>query len=39
MSVSTMEKELSRLIKQANTRQLCLFLRILRSIVGKGAKA
>ena len=39
MSVSTMEKEIFQLAKQPNTRQLGLFLRILRSIVGKGAKA
>lgn len=33
MSVLEMEKEFSQLIKQANSRQLSLVLRILKSLV------
>lgn len=39
MSVLEMEMEFSQLIKQANSRQLSLILRVLRSLLREEAQA
>lgn len=36
MSIASMEKEIERLMKKANARQLFLLLRILRSLLREG---